>query len=572
MARDLKCPKCQAMVKFVPVSPPSLQGGVEPVPLKTQFDLFLDTQEPGPATNSPSSIVQPFNSPTGGYMVQGVWENPLISRFLSAPWLVLIFLFGFLPWFHISCVANPYQQVTQSGMQSVWGGFSSPPGFIKNMEDAKDEEIKIAGSTRGGISKVVFEMTKLSLDIKDHQEGRSNFYSPIQLIFWVSVLFSGILLATMPVSKFRYSGLSLFFLIQILTLGLTAINGLPLERILYQSLENDGKMGVLIGYGKTFWFIAIFLFVIFGFATENVNTWCRRILQSERRMPLLITEAGFMGAVILGLVVQMYFRDLPLREKQDQYAKIVQDQEDTRKAEDLRLAELEKKREEELKIAREANRVAAEKAKREKDKEELEQKKRDRELEMVKEKLLLEKEKADKQMAEEMAEAKRIALKGKTEKEAARKKELEEKKFPYYPLPETIVRGKNAQEWYREAVKNPTRLSVLNDAMAALKELKAEGIPFLIQFLTKEQTTQGRAFVLKELDAELIHVNDLPKIVSCLNKSRDQIATRVAALRLLAKNGQAKPLYSQIYSLTSELSLNNNVKELVKDYWMTINK
>ena len=426
-------------------------------------------------------------------------------------------------------------------------------------------------------------MTKLSLDIKDHQEGRSNFYSPIQLIFWVSVLFSGILLATMPVSKFRYSGLSLFFLIQILTLGLTAINGLPLERILYQSLENDGKMGVLIGYGKIFWFSAVFLFVIFGFATENVNTWCRRILQSERFMPLLITEAGFMGAVILGLVVQVYFRDLPLREKQEQYAKIIKEEEDIKNAKDLRLAEVKKKREEDLKIASEAERVAAEKdkleadkqkrdqakkeaeLKLEKDKEELEQKKRDRELEMVKEKLLLEKEKADKQKAEE----KRIE---KMAKEAARKKELEEKKFPYYPLPETIVRGKNAEEWYRAATINSLRVSVQNDAMAALKELKAEGVPFLIDSLTKQNTSEGRALILNLLAADLIHVNDLPKIVSCLSKFNNQSATRVAALRLLAKNGQAKPLYSKIYTQTTDLSLNETFKELVKDYWMTINK
>lgn len=51
-----------------------------------------------------------------------------------------------------------------------------------------------------------------------------------------------------------------------------------------------------------------------------------------------------------------------------------------------------------------------------------------------------------------------------------------------------------------------------------------------------------------------------------LNKNKNQISTRIAALNLLAKGGNAKPFLEKIKLSTADLLLNKNVKEEVKGY------
>src|SRR6516225_2051332 len=46
-------------------------------------------------------------------------------RYLSSPWLVMILLFGFLPWSEVSC-NNTEIRLSQSGYQALYGGISCP--------------------------------------------------------------------------------------------------------------------------------------------------------------------------------------------------------------------------------------------------------------------------------------------------------------------------------------------------------------------------------------------------------------------------------------------------------------
>jgi hypothetical protein len=160
-------------------------------------------------------------------------------------------------------------------------------------------------------------------------------------------------------------------------------------------------------------------------------------------------------------------------------------------------------------------------------------------------------------------------------KEVARKKELEDKGLPYYPLPKTTVKimqygrrlpdSVDAEQAYKIILesKNP---STIKEALVALKDLKDEGVPFLLDLLLREPTTQGREIILVNLYSGNIHANDTYKIVDLLNKNKNQISTRIAALNLLAKGGNAKPFLEKIKVSTADLLLNKNVKEEVKGY------
>jgi hypothetical protein len=163
--------------------------------------------------------------------------------------------------------------------------------------------------------------------------------------------------------------------------------------------------------------------------------------------------------------------------------------------------------------------------------------------------------------------------------EGARKKDLESKNLPYYPLPYTKLKENfnnnwlTADEWYKNmlaciALNNSTKAQ---EALDNLKALKDEGVPFLIDFLGRQSTTQDRELALINLYACNIHPNDLPKIIECLNKSNNQISTRVMALNILSKSGNAKPYYGKIKSMTGDLLTNKNVKDVVKDYLNKIN-
>lgn len=194
----------------------------------------------------------------------------------------------------------------------------------------------------------------------------------------------------------------------------------------------------------------------------------------------------------------------------------------------------------------------------------LKNQKNERELKVAEEK-----KERELKAAEEKEKQQRIVM------EASRKKDLESKNLPYYPLPYTKIkeaRGEGlllkADQWYERLVE-AVSLSDSNGAKEAfdnLRLLKDEGVPFLMDFLVRQTTSQGRELALVNLYSCNIHPNDLPKIIACLNKSKNQISTRVIALNLLAKSGNAKPYFDKIQPMTVDLLINKNVKDSVKEY------
>jgi hypothetical protein len=169
----------------------------------------------------------------------------------------------------------------------------------------------------------------------------------------------------------------------------------------------------------------------------------------------------------------------------------------------------------------------------------------------------------DKKEFEDMKEKDRIEI---IAKEAARKKNLEGRGLAFYPLPViNKVADKDINEWYN-LLSNSQSPDSFNSSLEAIKSYGDAGIPFLLEALKNNTNSKSRELILWAMYPNNIHPNDLPKIVECLNKSKDQIGTRVQALNLLVKSGNAKQYQEKIESMTKDLLINKNVKDQVKGY------
>ena len=63
------------------------------------------------------------------------------GRFLSLPWIVLIFVFGFLPWSEVSCNARDiHLHITQSGYQTIYGGVGSSYNVVQLVQEKASAE------------------------------------------------------------------------------------------------------------------------------------------------------------------------------------------------------------------------------------------------------------------------------------------------------------------------------------------------------------------------------------------------------------------------------------------------
>src|SRR5262249_43484325 len=100
----------------------------------------------------------------------------LAKRFLSLPWLILVFIFGFLPWSEVSCASKEFNwRVSQSGYQSLYGGVSSP---FNSLEAARSVALKEMNTSKQALSKSI-------------ETERSDFLmacSPFMALFWASAV------------------------------------------------------------------------------------------------------------------------------------------------------------------------------------------------------------------------------------------------------------------------------------------------------------------------------------------------------------------------------------------------
>jgi hypothetical protein len=173
-----------------------------------------------------------------------------------------------------------------------------------------------------------------------------------------------------------------------------------------------------------------------------------------------------------------------------------------------------------------------------------------------------EKERAVREAAERKAEQERQEA---IKREQERKADLEGRGLPYYPKPTTLYGGKNAEQWYQQAVANPLNSIIQEQTASALVALKEEGMQFLIMFLEKATNPQGVDLILNLIAPEYVHANDLPKIVNCLDKKRANPSTRMLALRYLRKRQEAKAHVERIEALVADLKASPKYQADVKE-------
>lgn len=167
------------------------------------------------------------------------------------------------------------------------------------------------------------------------------------------------------------------------------------------------------------------------------------------------------------------------------------------------------------------------------------------------------------------AEARRKAekeAKEEAEREAVRKADLEKKGLPYYPHPRTSENGHNAEEWYQLLRDNPQNARIYAEATVALSTLKEEGIPYLLDYLSRQNTPKNRHSVLRLIQVEYVHRNDLHQLLSCLDRNKNLQSTRLLALQWLETRAKdiKKDLAPQIESLVEDMLDNPNYKEETK--------
>jgi hypothetical protein len=164
--------------------------------------------------------------------------------------VLLIALFGFLPWCEVSCSAKDFgTRFSQSGYQAVYGSASAPLGVQEAFQAGNGP---FAGNTKADlIKKVDFE--------------RSDFLmacSPFLAIFWAGNLSLLALIVLAPVSRLRmqmFLGITALMLVMLVCVGGL---GTPPERradtVVGQLVKNEPQQAIvlasLLNSGKTAWF------------------------------------------------------------------------------------------------------------------------------------------------------------------------------------------------------------------------------------------------------------------------------------------------------------------------------
>lgn len=499
-------------------------------------------------------------------------------RYFSSPWVVLIFVFGFLPWTEVSCNNREVEfRLTQSGYQALYGGVSAPVA-VEAMMVEQSERMRPpqpSGESLQGLRKQLrLERPYLAS------------VSPFLIIFW------GANFALLGIVCFAPLGgrrLALALVLCGSMLGMLIVHaclGMPLERrigqIIVEALREDPSDRMLLlafKNSKTVWFwltlssvglLAMTEALLNGFRAQRWNGW--------------LVPGGIAGAsalLVLGcLLIQFALHETILGEMENRIAQL-------RKAEEekLRQAEAERRRREAEILAAEerarrqreaeAERLRQLAALREQEARRLEQR-RQREREEEERRARLEQQRQEeearrraeqeaKEEAARQAERERLA-KEEAAREAKRKAELEKKGLPYYPRPLTRHEGHTAEEWYQQLLDKPNNARVHSQATEALATLKEEGTPYLLDHLSRQNREKDRHAALKLIKPEYIHANDLHKLLPCLDRSKAFNGTRILALSYLQKRAKdvKKKLVPEIEKLMDDMLTNSRFKEETK--------
>jgi hypothetical protein len=568
MSTILTCPTCGALAK-VPAGAatkrlkcPKCKGAVSP-----------DGLAPAPRANTPNTLAAatliedpvsarlPIATPSRGW------------RYLSSPWVVMTFIFGFLPWCEVGCSSKEINfRITQSGYQALYGGASAPPAV---------EELIARQAQQPNVSAGARELRQhMQKQIEVERSYLANV-SPFLVFFWGADAALLALVCLVPLGTWRMGFAMTLCGLMLLMLILHACLGLPLERRVEQAtveaMRADPAQGLALlaafSSGKTAWFWLTLVCVLLAALSEPLLAWLRPEVPPPAGAAWLL-PAGITGAAaalaVAGSVVQFVAREFTVSGIEGRIAQL-------RKVEEEKQREAKRQAEEAAQAREAAIRQQEAVTERLREQRALEvEKARAAQQERFQLEYAEQKKRADerRQRAEEDARQRAEALARQQEeeaaREAARKQDLEKQGLAYYPRPKTRYNGKTAEQWSQLAISSPNSLLVQTKAAEALAALQAEGVPFLLDFLQKQTTPVGRDAVLRRIRVEYVHRNDLGKLVACLDRTRALPETRMVVLRLLHnRSADLRDHVGKIDMLVKDLLLNpvfkNEARSIMAD-------
>jgi DNA-directed RNA polymerase subunit RPC12/RpoP len=497
-------------------------------------------------------------------------------RWLTLTGLLVLLTAGFLPWAEVTFnTKNLHLRVTESGFQSLYGGFSLPPGMSalfqysqKNSPPPDSQQLQ---------KTLDFERADILMSA-----------SPFLVVNWASLLVSGLVILLYPLGNTRSVYLGCLLGIIFVTLFLHHLTGLPLERrvnfAIHENIEfyeNDATIPLSTTTDETPWYWACVGIIL----VTGVGEFLLFSLRSAAPGTVALhTQVGVVGIFLIlltfGIGCQMIGREIFFS---DQGKKIARLQATEQAARDER----ERQRQEEEAAARARERKIAEaqaQAKAAAEAAERQEKAREHELELKRQELALEQERQRfeeaKRLQERERKLKELELQRQAEalakqqeaeaREQARRKALEDKGLPIYPLPATRYKGFTAEEWYNQTTKNSRNSRLRIQALDALAALKEEGIPYLLRLLPSYISMDERDDVFERINPDFVHPNDVPRIIDCLNLAQYSLTTRMRALRALTRIPGAKRHLKGIREAVDDLTDRPKYEAEVKSLLTTI--
>ena len=354
MSATFQCPHCNRTLKVNE----SLDGKDVKCPgCKSVLTVRLTPDKSGTTTSIPPTPATPFDPDESAEKAPG-FSPDLAKRFLSLPWLILVIIFGFLPWCEVGCASKEINlRVNQSGYQALYGGVSSP---FDSIETARNVALKDRKTNKEALTKNI-------------ETERSDFLmacSPFVALFWVSVLATVLCICLMPFGGLRFGVCLALVGFMVAMLVITIVVGMPLERrmdrAVQEAIKSDPEsalmMIAMISSGKTVWFWLVLGGVLIVGATEAVANllWRSIELVSPFVLASIGVAAGFLA--IIGVGAQAVLWEAGLTAMEYQLAQLHQiEQEKVRKAEETEKAwneeqrQAEEKRQADLRKQREEN-------------------------------------------------------------------------------------------------------------------------------------------------------------------------------------------------------------------------
>jgi hypothetical protein len=299
-----------------------------------------------------------------------VFNLAALRRYCSMPWLLILFLCGFMPWCSVGCSARDAAKsltITQSGYQALYGGTSTPLRYESLAEKAPATP-KHAQSGEFDLQASQSERAGLSEGVKLHRSDPFAMVSPFTMLFWAAAVALVVTILSIKLGRLRLIMVAGFYAIMLFAFISQGLLGLPLERLAGDLLgsalvkEPDSAFAaVIISIDKTTWYWVALGAVLLISLTEAINALWREVV--EPRTPILVPAAlwiGFGFMAISGTVVQYGLRELVLSDKESRIAELKQ-------AEKKFQADAERKRQREIDAASRTARELDEAARREKE-------------------------------------------------------------------------------------------------------------------------------------------------------------------------------------------------------------